>query len=366
MSVRLLVVTDEMEVGGTQTQIFHLLNNIDQSKFTPVLLFFRNRSHLVDLLESNGIRAVQIQKRGSIDPVFFLKLLAFLWREKFEVIHAFSFSAEMWTALASLVARPKKLITSIRGKYEWYTKTQWRIKRWVTRRSHSVVTNSRVAGEFAFKQMNLESKKLTVIRNGIDIPSLPDRQPEKNQQDGSVKPLVMTFCGRLVDHKNIPCLLKGFGRISENLGEDVQLVMIGDGPEREQTEALIRSLALNNVTLVGEHDDPLSIVSQCDVAVSTSIREGLSNAILEAMSLAIPVVASNVGGTPEIITHNVNGLLFSSDDEVQFADAAITLLRSRSERARIGAAARNDVSARFSIPGMVDSFQGHYQSEDEA
>ena len=91
--LRLLIVTDEMEVGGTQRQIVHLARGLDPARFEVTVLYFRNRSHFVDQLEAAGVRVVQIEKHGRLDLRFVARLVAFVARGHFDVIHAFALPA---------------------------------------------------------------------------------------------------------------------------------------------------------------------------------------------------------------------------------------------------------------------------------
>ena len=115
---KVLIVTDEMEVGGSQRQITNLLTSIDQSNIEPVLLYFREHSFLVDQIKASDVRVEYLPKNGKVDPGFLFSLIRFLKEERFDVIHAYSFTAELWIALARLAAGRASLISSIRGKYD--------------------------------------------------------------------------------------------------------------------------------------------------------------------------------------------------------------------------------------------------------
>ncbi|MGI9451270.1 MAG: glycosyltransferase, partial [Geminicoccaceae bacterium] len=164
---KVLIVTDEMEVGGSQRQIANLLTAIDQTKIEPVLLYFREHSFLVDQIKAQGIRVHYLPKQGKIDLGFLLALIRFLRAERFDVIHAYSFTAELWIALARHFAKGAVLISSIRGKYDEYAWWQWRAKQWITRQSALVISNSNMAAEFAYERMAMAFDDCAIVYNGV-------------------------------------------------------------------------------------------------------------------------------------------------------------------------------------------------------
>ncbi|KPK52351.1 MAG: hypothetical protein AMS22_09310 [Thiotrichales bacterium SG8_50] len=342
--IRLLIVTDEMEVGGTQRQIATLLEGLDKSRFSPTLLYFRKRSHLVDQVEHAGVETVQIPKRGAIDPGFFLRLRRFLQRGQFDVVHCFSFSGELWGALALTLVGKGRLITSIRGVYEWYRPFQWIVKTWVTRRSFCVVANSQAGADYARRRMKRAARvPIEIVYNGITAVSLAGEE-ERARMRGSLgvraNSVMVLFVGRLVDHKNIPSLIRAFQRIDSASRYDIRLFVAGEGPERE---LLVRaSKAMRAVVL-------------------PSRREGLSNAILEAMAAGKPVVASRVGGNVELVAHEETGLLYPGDDDAALAEAIERLAADCHLRNSLGAAARIVAQHEFSREAMIARTERLYE-----
>jgi glycosyltransferase involved in cell wall biosynthesis len=362
---KLLLVTDEMEVGGSQRQITQLLLHLDQARFAPVLAYFRNPSHLLDQLSRGGIPTVLLPKRRPVDARFFLSLLRFLRRERFDVVHAFAFTAELWTAAALLLCPGTRLITSIRGEYESYGLLRWRLKRWITRRSYRVVSNSALAAAYAFRQMAMTDEKLCVVHNGVHRP--PDEalcQPETLRPLKESGRWLLTFVGRLVRDKNLPCLLRAMHRLAAR-APAVTLLIVGDGEDRVELERQARSLGLRAVHFLGQRSDVEAVLSWSDAAVLPSFTEGLSNTLLEAMASGLPVVASRVGGNPEVVVSGETGLLFESDDDAALAARILDLYEKPALASRLGSRARDQVEMRFSVAGMVAQFERLYSATDE-
>ncbi len=358
---KVLVATDEMEVGGSQRQITNLLTGIDQAKVEPVLLYFRNNSFLVDQIKASGVRVHYLPKNGRIDPGFLVKLVRFLAREKFDVIHAYSLTAELWLAIARMFARAPKIISSIRSTYDNYAWWQWRLKQWVTAQSALVISNSKMAADQAFRRMALPASSCAVVYNGIRSPATEHPLPADRAASRAAHDFILTFVGRLGPEKNLPCLLRALHRLQEEGGRRIGVWLVGDGGERAKVEEQIAALGLGGVVdMLGERLDVEALFAHSDAVVLPSIREGLSNAILEAMAGGKPVIASAVGGSPEIIRHGENGLLFPSDDDRALADAIARLYDAPVLRAELGASAKSDVAERFSVASMVRQFEKHY------
>lgn len=362
---RLLIVTDEMEVGGTQRQIATLLEGLDKKRFAPTLLYFRQRSHLVEQVEQAGVETVQIPKQGAIDTRFFLRLLFFLRRREFDVVHCFSFTGELWGSLALSLARKGRLITSIRGVYEWYRPSQWLVKSWVTRRSFCVVANSQAGAAYAKRRMkDTGGVPIEVVYNGIaavPLASEGDRARTRKSLGVGPESIMALFVGRLVDHKNIPSMIKALRRIDATNTHDISLFVVGEGPERELLERALKTIRAGRLQLLGERRDVAALLQACDFLVLPSKREGLSNAILEAMAAGRPVVASRVGGNVELVVHEETGLLYPDDDDAALAEAMDRLAADSRLRGKLGVAAKLRARTEFSQSTMVARLERLYE-----
>ena len=371
VKLRLLIVTDEMEVGGTQRQIRNLAMGLHAQGHVVSLVFFREHSHFVDELRAAGIRVVHLPKRGRVDPRFFRRLVHELKAGRYDVVHAFAFSAEVWTALARRwLCRDQRppLVTSVRGSYAWYSGLQWRVKRWVSSQSTHVVANSRVAAGFATEHMRWDRPTLTVIYNGVAVEpvSRSRRDVLRAAWLRGESSAVALFVGRLVSVKDVATLIRAAASLRDTACA-LHVVICGDGPLREELQHLTEQLKIQDrLHFLGVRDDVADLIEASDMLVMPSQQEGLSNAILEAMRGARPVVATRAGGNVELVEPEQTGLMVNVGDVPGLAQAMRRLALDPALRDRMGRRAAERIQAQFSVSAMVDAslriyLQAHHQ-----
>ena len=353
---RVLVVTDEMEVGGSQRQIVHLLRGLHARGRHAELLYFRERSHLVDALEADGVPVHRIDKRGAIDPAFVLRLQRFLRAGRFDVVHAFSITAELWVRLVLPFVPGLRLVSSVRGLGLAGPDWHWRAKRWIVQGSSAVISNTRAGAELVAQRCAVPVHGIDIVPNGLELPPLPaaaDREAARRELGLPHDDTLLLFVGRLVPEKNLPLLIDAVSRMSPSLRPRVWLA--GEGPERGRVEAEIARHGLGEVVgLLGERSDIRRLMHAADLLVLPSREEGLSNVLLEAMASGLPVIATAVGGSPELIDDRVTGRLLPSEDAAALAATIAALADDAEERRRLATAARAQAEARFTLGAMVE------------
>ncbi|HWP21006.1 MAG TPA: glycosyltransferase family 4 protein [Burkholderiaceae bacterium] len=361
---RVLLLTDEMEVGGTQRQIVHIAKGLDRRRFDPSVVFFRNRSFLADELVAAGVPVLQVAKRGRIDPLFVRELVGHLWEGRYHVMHCFAFSGELWGTIARQLlpaSRRPTLVSSVRGTYEWYSPLQWRVKRWVSGRSASIVANSSAGAAYAKDKLGLADRTIDIVYNGVEMPA-PRTDTAQDLRHTMVREgeVLALFVGRLIVHKNLPTLLRACELLRQR-GVAVRMAIAGDGPLRADVEDRIRAQGLReHVLLLGQRADVAELMAAADLVVLPSLREGLSNVILEGMMSGKPVVASRAGGNVELVEHGRTGLLFETEDACALADAMQTLALDPDLRRSLGEAGRARALERHSVSAMVHAFERRY------
>lgn len=361
---RLLVVIGEMEVGGSQRQIVHLLTGLDRRLWQPELAYFRTDSFLLDRLREAGIPVHHVPKHGRVDVGFLWRFAALLRRGDYDLIQAFSLTAELWTVLArSLCRRRPPIVASERNqqldKPSWY----WRVKRFVLARSAAAIANSDAGARMTALHTGVPFAFFDTICNGVDVP--PDIAPgEREALRASLGvPADRTFglfVGRLAPQKNLDCLIDAMARLPA--GQRPWLALVGEGPLRGHAQQRVAASGLAaDITFAGERPDAQKLMQAADFLVLPSHFEGLSNSLLEAMAAGCPVIASAVGGTPELIEHQRTGLLFTTDDAARLAECLSRLSDDEVLRSRLARQARDHVASTYGISSLVAATAAVYE-----
>jgi glycosyltransferase involved in cell wall biosynthesis len=191
-------------------------------------------------------------------------------------------------------------------------------------------------------------EKIVDLPNGVPIPSLSWLE----RAEFKTTPTAM-FVGRLAEEKGLTCLIDAWPFVRERFPQ-AQLKLVGEGPMRERLTAHIQTLSLeSHIQLLGAQQDPNGLLKKADLFVLPSREEGMSIALLEAMALAIPLVASDISGNRKLVTDGVEGKLVPPDNPERLAQAIVSQWSDFPSAVRQGFAARERVSQRFSIDAMA-------------
>jgi glycosyltransferase involved in cell wall biosynthesis len=236
-------------------------------------------------------------------------------------------------------------------------------KRVACRLATIVVANSEAGGQRAVATGVATTGKLRVIPNGLRLIALPatnERQAIRRSLGCSDDTCLIVSVGRLVLEKGYEITID-VARLVVARGPRAQFVIAGYGPLRGELERRIAQMGVaESVVLVGERRDVPTLLSAADIYLNTSRSEGMSNSVMEAMGVGLPVLASAVGGTPELIASGDTGLLFPPGDSAAAAEMLISLIESPSLRRALGERGRAFVEARNSLDAMVDELESLY------
>lgn len=229
----------------------------------------------------------------------------------------------------------------------WYKNPTGKLVAWAARFADAITLVSQ--SECRLVSDNLPStspihRKLTVIYNGVN-----DQKPTHTP----IKSRPFTFCiaGRLVVDKGVSEAIAAFKRLHAT-HHDTRLILIGDGPDRSRFEKQTKGLP---VTFRGHQTDPLPEVATADVYLHPTYHEGFSVSLVEASMLQLPIIATDVGGNPEIIHHNKTGLLVPAKDSTALHHAMEQLYSNPRLRAHLATAARRQYLASFVFHTIVET-----------
>jgi len=282
------------------------------------------------------------------------------------IIHGHLFESEVMTCLGTLDRLDIPLVFTRHGLDVFRRSFFYRlVNAVVTRRSRYVIAISDPIGKMCLNE-KMPADKILRVWNGVDTARFSMLKESERlavrARYNLDRCLVVGSVGRLSEEKGHYYLLEAWKKVME-VFPDARLLLIGDGPLRGRLESLSQKWGIDSrVRFLGIHIDDLPELLNClDVFVLPSVSEGLGIALIEAMAVGCPVIASRVGGIPDLVSPEY-GILVEPGDSVSLAESIIELLRDLPRRQRMCSAARSRVESDFNIDDMVKRLDSIYKS----
>lgn len=347
--------------GGAEKQMSLLAANLDRERFESHVIVLTHSGPLESYLREQGVQVHVIGKRGKLDPTALWRLTRKIRQIAPDVVHTWLFAANSYGRWAARRARVPVIVAGERCVDPWKSWWHFAIDRYLLRFTNTIVTNTNAVSEF-YSQHGIAASNFTVIANAV----LPNRQPRINREQLfqrlgiSPRGRVVGAVGRLWRQKNYRDLIWA-GELLRVAYQDVYLIILGDGPEREQL-LLFRdqTCAHDAVHMIGHRNDAAELMTAFDVLWNGSLYEGQSNTILEAMSLGIPTIASDIPGNRDLIVHGQTGYLYPPQDLGALTRWTNLLLSDDSSRSTMGQQARLRAEQHFSLSNMVGAHEQLY------
>lgn len=369
--LKVLTLVDRLGThGGAERLAMQVAERLDPARFERTLCASRFSAEeraseavapALAQLEQAGVRFVGLDRHSRVELWAWRPLVSLLRRESIDVLHAHKFGSNVWGALLGRLARVPVVISH---EHSWSFEGQ-PLRRLVDRHliarlSDAFVAVSREDRRRMIEVEGIPPHDLRFVPNGIpDPPKAGGRDVRGELGIGPGDPVIGTV-GFLVPLKALDVLVRASALLAPQF-PGLKVLVVGDGEERPRLEALIQELGLTQtVLLVGHRADVPDVLATFDVAVLCSDSEGSPLSVLEYMEAAKPVVATRVGGVPDLIDDGVHGLLVERRDHAGLADAVAALLRDRERAQRIGERARERRRREFDIDVMVRAFEELY------
>jgi glycosyltransferase involved in cell wall biosynthesis len=367
MTIRIALFAPLLATGGTQRHLQQVLGYLDPVRFRAHVYTLRPGGEVEDELRAAGVPVTSLAVGGRLSAPRSLRAIVAtaraLRRARVDIVHGYQWRPALVGALVGRLARvplrlaSKRSLTGddMRARHAW---------RRIARQVDTVIVNAdalRVEGE----RLGMRCR-WTLLQNGIEADAfrVAPAGPAARLAVGldPARPVVGTV-GRLEDRKGQDQLLVALQRLAASMnGRAPQGIIVGDGPLRARLEGQARELGLQDtVRFTGTVGDVRPLLAAMDVFVLPSWAEGMSNALMEAMAATRPVVATAVGGNPEIVADDRTGVLVPPGDAGAIASALGALLGDAERADRLARAGREFVSERFGARARVAELERLYE-----
>jgi len=367
-------VLHRLDVGGLENGLVNLINRMPPERFRHAVVCMTDFTDFSQRIHRPDVELIALHKPPGNNPGILAKLAGIFGELRPAVVHTRNLGA----LEAQVPAALRRVPVRIHGEHGWDVgdldgssrKNRWIRKLHAPFVQHYIALSEHIA-RYLVKRVNIPRQRISQVYNGVDtdqfrpategratLPYLPFAAPH-------------LFCvgavGRMEPVKDQLTLVRAFIRalrMEPEAAALLRLVVVGDGSLRLQAQHLLKQDGLADLAwFAGARDDVADILRGLDLFVLPSLSEGISNTVLEAMATALPVIATSVGGNPELIEDGRTGCLVPAGDVERMARAILIYLKDSDLARRHGAAARKRAVERFSLDTMVASYMDIYDRQ---
>jgi sugar transferase (PEP-CTERM/EpsH1 system associated) len=354
-------IVHSLDYGGLENGLVNLINGLPAETGTHAVICMTKASDFRQRIRRPDVAVYELHKQPGKDPAAYLRLWRLLRALQPAAVH----TRNAGTIDAQAVARLAGVPVRIHGLHGWdvddlhgTSHRRRRLRQACDRFIHRYVTVSRQLADWLEQTDGVSPSRITHICNGVDTERFSPVPTTSGQ-------FVIGTVARLQAVKDQQTLLRAVAILlgsHPQLRDTLRLRLVGDGPERRALEALAAELGIADVAAMpGFSDDVPAVLRSFDVFVLPSLNEGISNTILEAMACGLPVIATDVGGNPELVQDGVTGSLIPVGDPATLSARLEHYATDRTLLHSHGAAARHRVEQYFSIPTMLAKYAELYR-----
>jgi glycosyltransferase involved in cell wall biosynthesis len=344
-----------LEIGGQEKLLVEFVRHADLSRFEVTVISLTGRGRMANAIEDLGGTVIALDEPPGIRPSMVHRLHRLFVAQRFDAVHTHDERPLLYAGTAAWLARtPVRVHTHHHGELGPLSPTITRILCAAARCVDPFVCVSNESAKYVV-ELGVPAPRVQIKWNGIDLVRFPFNGPKL---DG-----VALCIGRLSPEKGHMFLLEAVCRVVEKL-PTFRVDVAGDGSLREQLLTRTTELQLQrNVRFLGEVGDVRTLLRDAGMFVLPSLSEGLSITLLEAMASGLPVIATRVGGNPEVIQDGGTGLLVSPQDPEALAEALLDLASHPEKARRFGSAGRERARSHFDVRHMVAWYESIYARE---
>jgi sugar transferase (PEP-CTERM/EpsH1 system associated) len=363
----------KLAVGGLENGIVNLINHMPEDRYRHAVICLSESTDYSRRIKKRDVPIFTLDQRKGHDFSVHPRLLKLLRHLRPSIVHTRNLAALEFQTVAALAGVPGRIhgehgrdMHDLDGANRKYNLLRKAVRPFVQRYTAVSVD----LAQWLIERIGIRRNLVAQIYNGVDVekfrPRLAPRAPLGPNGFLNSDSFVVGTVGRMESVKDQVTLARAFIYLlqtSDEARKRLRLVMIGDGSQRMSAIELLRSAHVEDLAwLPGERDDVPELMRSLDLFVLPSLREGISNTILEAMATGLPIVATRVGGNPELVQAGNSGELVPHSDPLAMAAAIDSYIRVPEKGSEHGNRGRNLVETKFSMEAMVAGYLKSYDA----
>lgn len=361
---KILHVTFDMGIAGTEQVIVNLVTALDATQYENQLFCMEEPvGELGKKLQSQGFAIHSCMRKPGFDRSVVKKIREVIKKEGIDIVHCHQYSPYVYGLFAGVMSKKPVVFTEHGRLYPDLPSSKRRLVNPVLCRLTKAITVISKATQNALVDIeNFPRNKIKVVYNGIHDVSHQYQKDEAlfdelGLNDGE---FILGTISRLDPIKNQEMMIAAFAEVV-NAGINAKLLMVGDGPIRTKLEDLCKILGVQEkVIFTGFQVEPQRYLRLMDIFLLSSLSEGTSMTLLEAMSFSKPCVVTDAGGNPEIVDNEKTGLVTPNENRQAFANATVRLIQDRVFAEELGRKGRERYEQSFSVSAMAEQYSEIY------
>jgi glycosyltransferase involved in cell wall biosynthesis len=363
--IKILYLTTTSKLSGTEKMLCELSRRINKRKYEIMVCTIVDdlSEQLLEILRREGIKTVclNLDKKWKLWKIF--RLFKVIHDFKPDILQSFLFFDNIMSRFFGKLFNVPIIISGQRNVEVYWSSFRNFIDKTTISLTDYIVSNSYAGKKILIERKKVSKEKIRVIHNGVNTENFNNLRKINlldliNKDVSSIS--VLGFVGRLIDQKGLNYLIRAIAKLKD---ENLSCLIIGEGKEKEKFKKIAKNLKIENlIFFLGRRNSAWRYMKNFDILILPSLGEGMPNVILEAMIQEVPVIATNVGGIPEIIVDGENGFLVEPRDIRGLYDKIKYVLNlSEEKRKKIGKNAKKIVEEKFSIKRMVKEYENLYR-----
>lgn len=364
MTIRVLQIIPTLVRGGAEKQLTLLAKGLPRDEFDVHVCLLTCSGPYEETLREADIPVTLIGKKWKLDPAAYWRLRRHIRELKPDLVHTWIFAANSYGRKAAFAERVKTVLAGERCVDRWKVWHELAIDRHLARKTTKIVTNSSGVRDF-YVGHRIPADKFTIIPNGIasvTASGLLTRERLLDELELPAQVKLIGAVGRLWPQKRYKDLIWA-ADLLKSARDDTHFLIIGDGPQSDTLTRFRDDVKIRDrVHFLGERTDVHDLLPLLDCFWLGSGYEGQSNAIMEAMSAGVPVVASDIPGNRDLVVPDETGYLVPVGDSAEIARKTQLIIDDKERSTRLSAAAQTRMREEFSVAKMVDRHAELYRS----